>query len=399
MAVVFAALYTWGAIYYAKNNQIDRIVAGIQDPKQDMSQYVTPSTPDLTVTNETVKPLQRYFKTNKKAAKVLAKNLRAGKDSRQIKLVQSGRYYLLYPKYTLRIQVYHPQVETNHGNSTLKVDKNNLGQMQGAGQNYYTDLGLRLPGRYHLVVNTKVSGRQLEASSVVNIWSGKTINMNIKTGTFQIRSVPNGVVYINDKKVKQLGQNGQATFKNYPLAKHMELYITTKYKGKTVRSETVKDLSTSISSEFSNSDDNVNDYGETADYAGNEQKDVYQDVEGDYIVNPIWTGLIDKEEAGHLLYSAYLKPNKNNFVDGKNNTSYQKLIKTVKKFKKNKKDIHLTVRIMQILPAGKNYSQVDYQLVYKYQEKGKKHTETVNYRDALFHNMKEVQKIKSLGQE
>ena len=86
--------------------------------------------------------------------------------------------------------------------------------------------------------------------------------MTIKTGTFQIRSVSKGIVYINDKKVKVLDQNGQASFKNYPLAKDTELYIKASYQGKTIKSEKVKDLSSSINSEFSNSEDDTSDYGQ-----------------------------------------------------------------------------------------------------------------------------------------
>lgn len=117
--------------------------------------------------------------------------------------------------------------------------------------------------------------------------------MNIKTATFQVHSVPNGIIYVNDRKVGKLNKYGNYTFKNYPIAKRMEIYIATKVDGQTVKSEKVTDLSQSISPEFSSSDDDVADYDSAnANYQGNDEKDVYQDVEGDYIVNPIWPGLI-----------------------------------------------------------------------------------------------------------
>lgn len=388
--------YCWGSIYYDRDRQIDRIVNSLSDPSQDMTDYVTPSNPDIKTTAASLRPLQQYFKENKQAARRLAKNLRSGKDTEQIELVQRSNRFLIFPKYTILVQVYRPQVETNHAGSTLTVDKKNYGVMEGGDQNYYQDLGLVYPGRYHVAVKTKVSGRKLKADAVVNVWSNKTINMTIKTGTFQIRSVPNGVVYINDKKVKTLNDHGQATFKNYPLAKDTELYIQTTYNGKKIRSEKVRDLSTSIRSEFSSSDDDSSDYG-SQPYAGNNTKDVYQDVEGDYIVNPIWTGLITREEAEKILEAAYTEPSSDSFENGKYNEDFKPLQKEVKKFKKGKKKLKVSVRVIKIMPAGENLSDVTYQLMYKYREKGKKHTEKVTYNNAIFHSVNKNQLIRSLG--
>lgn len=399
LLIAFGIFYVWGAIHYQRDCQIDRIVTGLQDPKVDMTKYVTPTNPDIDVTEASLKPLQSYFKNNKAASRQLANNLRKGKDSSQIKLEESGNHFLIFPKYTIRVAVFRPQVETNHSKSILTVNNKNYGEMEGADQNFYQDLGLVFPGRYHLMVNTKVQGRKLKADSVVNIWSNKTVNMTIKTGTFQIRSVPNGIVYINDRKAKKLDKYGQALFKNYPLAKGMELYIQSSYNGKKIRSYKVKDLSTSIESEFSKSDDEISDYGNAPSFEGNEKDDVYQDIEGDYIVNPLWPGLITNEEAKQILQSNYQKPDEDSFVKGKDNKEFEKFVKQVKKFKKGKKKLKLTVKVTKVLPAGDNYSQVSYQLVYKWKHGHKKIRKIFNYQDALFHKVKDNQMIENLGIE
>ena len=225
--ILFGIFYAWGSYYYARNRQIDRIIDGISDPKKDLSSYVMPTNPDIDVNESKLKPLQNYFTENKNALNKLTSNLREGKGSNEISLVESGTHFLFFPKYQLRVQVYRPQVETNHPNSYLVVNRNNMGTLEGGGQNYYQDLGLVFPGRYHIIVNTKVAGRKLQANSVVNIWSSKNINMNIRTATFQVRSVPNGEIYINDHRVAKLSKTGQYMFKNYPIAKNMELYVKT----------------------------------------------------------------------------------------------------------------------------------------------------------------------------
>ena len=245
--VLIGILVAVGNFYYTKDRQISRIVTNLRNPKTGMAKYVTASTPDMNVTDSSLKPLQSYFKEHKQAANRLAYNLRHNQDNGEIQLEESGRYFLLFPKYTLRVQVYRPQIRTNHAGSTLLINHKNFGQMEGGNQNYYQDLGLVFPGRYHISVKSTVSGRKLDADSIVNIWSNKTVDMNIKTATFQVRSVPNGIIYVNDRKAAKLNKYGNYTFKDYPIAKRMEIYIQSTADGKKIKSETVRDLSQSIS--------------------------------------------------------------------------------------------------------------------------------------------------------
>ena len=127
--IAFGIFYGWGAVYYQKNLQVNRIIAAMNDPKVGMAKYVTASDPDVTLTDAKLRPLQNYFKENPKAAKELENNLRHDKNNQQIKLVNSGSHFLLFPKYTLKVQVYRPQVQTNHPNSVLTVNDHNLGKM------------------------------------------------------------------------------------------------------------------------------------------------------------------------------------------------------------------------------------------------------------------------------
>lgn len=400
IAILAACLFTVCNFYYTKDRQINRMITSLKDPNSQVAQYVVASTPDMRVTDASLKPLQDYFKNHQSAAKSLEYNLKQGIDNGEIQLVQAGKYFLFFDKYKLRIQCYRPQVQTNHSNSTLYVNNENYGKMTGGNQNYYQDLGLVFPGRYHILVKSQVNNRKLDADSIVNIWSNKTINMKIKTATFQIRSVPNGEVYINDHKVATLNKKGQYTFKNYPLAKRMEIYIKSKFAGQTIKSKNVTDLSQSISTEFSNSEDDITDYGGAADYQGNNEKDVYQDAEGDYIVNPIWPGLIKVEDAAKMLYTNFKQPVALDFENGQENSDYQKIEKQHKKWKKDKKlkDIDLEVKVLSVLPGKANFSRINYELtvIKKYKGKSKQKTKFL-YQDAILHQIDGQQKIQTLG--
>lgn len=400
IVILVGGLITAGNFYYTKDWQISRIVANLKDPKTGMAQYVVASTPDMKVTDYSLKPLQNYFKNHTAAVKKLDSNLRSGRDDGEIQLIEDGRYFLFFSKYKLRVQCYRPQVQTNHANSTLFVNGENYGKMNGDNQNYYQDLGLVFPGRYHILVKSKVNGRKLDADSIVNIWSNKTVNMKIKTATFQIRSVPNGVVYINDHKAATLNKKGHYTFKDYPLAKRMEIYVKSKADGKTIKSERVTDLSQLISAEFSDSEDDVTDYDGAADYQGNGEKDVYQDAEGDYIVNPIWPGLIKVEDAASMLYTNFKKPMVTNFENGKENADYKKIEQQIKKLKKDKKlkKFNVEVKVLSVLPGKRNYSKIDYEVTFikKYKDKSKK-KEKLLYQDAVLHLVNGHQEIQTLG--
>ena len=399
--VLIGILYVVGNFYYTKDRQIDRIVTNLRNPKAEMAKNVTASTPDMNVTDSSLKPLQSYFKTHKKAADRLAYNLRHNHDSGEIQLEESGRYFLLFPKYTLRVQVYRPQIRTNHSGSTLLINHKNFGQMEGGNQNYYQDLGMVFPGRYHISVKSTVNGRKLDADSIVNIWSDKTVDMNIKTATFQLRSVPNGIIYVNDRKAAKLNKYGNYTFKDYPITKRMEIYIQGTADGKKIKSETVTDLSQSISSEFSDSEDDVTDYDSTgAPYQGNSEKDVYQDEEGDYIVNPIWPGLIKAGDAARMLYNNFKEPDVEAFENGKDNADYKKIDKQIKawKGKKNLKKYSVKVRVISVLPGARNYSNVNYEVTFirKFKDKSKK-KEKLSYQNAIFHEVDGQQEIQTLG--
>ena len=399
--VLIGILYVVGNFYYTKDRQIDRIVTNLRNPKAEMAKYVTASTPDMNVTDSSLKPLQSYFKTHKKAADRLAYNLRHNHDSGEIQLEESGRYFLLFPKYTLRVQVYRPQIRTNHSGSILLINHKNFGQMEGGNQNYYQDLGMVFPGRYHISVKSTVNGRKLDADSIVNIWSDKTVDMNIKTATFQVRSVPNGIIYVNDRKAAKLNKYGNYTFKDYPITKRMEIYIQGMADGKKIKSETVTDLSQSISSEFSSSEDDVTDYDSTgAPYQGNSEKDVYQDEEGDYIVNPIWPGLIKAGDAARMLYNNFKEPDVEAFENGKDNADYKKIDKQIKawKKKKNLKKYSVKVRVISVLPGARNYSNVNYEVTFirKFKDKSKK-KENLSYQNAIFHEVDGQQEIQTLG--
>ncbi|TSO26849.1 hypothetical protein [Lactobacillus sp. LL6] len=386
--------YIFGKYYYQKDKQIDRIITSMKASDRGLDKLVQPVDPDIKVTKESLEPLQNYYRKHPQELTELSNDLHDGQYNGQIQLVQNGEYFMIFPKYQLRIKVYQPQVETNNPNSYLTVNGNNRGTMKGGGQNYYQNLGLIFPGEYHLVVNTKVDGRTLKSDSLIDVWSNKTIDMLIKTATFRIKSVPKSEVYINDKKVANLDKSGQYIFKNYPMSKNMTLYVQTKYKDKIIKSEAVDNLAQAIKQQIPNTAEGSRDYSHTKSYLGNKKVAVYRDTDGNYIVNPLWPGLIQAKEASSILAHTFLKVDPNNFVKGDKNKSYKKLKKEVKEARKEYKSKKLSVQVtvQSVLPTGVNHSEVKFDAIYKY-----KHKKMVIMEDyASFENKDGKQLIKSV---
>ena len=390
--VVFIIFYAWGTHHYSKNNQIDKITETLRNPKEDMSKYVVADTPAMKVTAETVKPLQNYYQEHQTSVTNMNQNLKDGIDpNSDISLVKNGHYLLFFPKYQLQVKTYQPQVETNHGDSSVTINGKSIGKLSGDNGKYYKKLSLIFPGKYHFAVNSKVEGRSLSATSTSNIWANKTLNMDIETQTFSVKSVPNGEVYINDKKVGTLDNDGEITFKSYPITPNMALYVL--YNG--TKSELVTDMSDSFG-DFTSEGDENDDY---TDDASNETSADVTKQDGSYVVTPKWKGLISKDDANDLLSDAYEDPNDDKFVNGSDNKWYGQIKQQNDRWDKSDEinSYDTDVSIESIYPAKGNQSKVNYKVTYtlNYDDYTKK--QIVEYTGGILQKDGDDYLIKTIG--
>lgn len=61
LAILFICFYAWGSNYYNRDNQISRIITSLKDPNQNAAQYISCDNSEVKITNQSVKPLQKYF--------------------------------------------------------------------------------------------------------------------------------------------------------------------------------------------------------------------------------------------------------------------------------------------------------------------------------------------------
>lgn len=362
LLIALIGFYAWGSSYYSKNNQIDRITDGLRNTKTDISQYIIADTSTMKVNDNTVKPLQQYYQDHQTTVTSMAQKLKDGESANDhISLIQNGRYWLLFPKYQLKVQTFQPQVETNHGDSVITMNGKNVGKLTGSDNKFGKKLGLVFPGKYHFTVKSQVEGRTLSATSTTNIWANKTLSMDIKTQTFKVKSVPKGEVYINDKKVGTLDKDGEITFKSYPITRNMELYVL--YNG--IKSEIVNDMASSFD-DFTDESDEDDYYSDDA--SDQESDDVTQE-NGTYVVQPKWKGLISKDDAKSLLDDNYHDPDDDSFVNGSANKWYGQIKQQNDRWDKDDSmDSYDTdVTIESIYPDKGNQSKVNYRVNYTFE--------------------------------
>lgn len=280
LLVAFGGFYAWGKNYYSRDKQIDWITSALVNPKKDAASYIVADTPTMKINSTTVKPLQNYYKDHQTDVNKLSQSMKNGIDENgDFTLVQTSHYLLFFPKYQLRVTTYQPEVETNHANSQITVNGKNVGKLSR---------------------------------------SNKSIDMSIATQTFTVKSVPTGVVYINDEKVGTLDNSGKLTLKSYPLTKNMELYVTYGSGKKQVKSELVTDLEDG----FSNAEESYSDSTDYSDSASDEDSSAVTLQDNNYVIEPKWQGLISKSDAATLFDDNYNAPDGESFVGGTANEGY-----------------------------------------------------------------------------
>lgn len=400
LALLLIGLYCFASQYYSRSNQVDRITSILPSPSQKMGQYVQADTNDFKVSDEAVKPLQKYYQEHQTAVTKMNHTLKTSDEANSyIKLVQSGHYFLLFPKYKLQVKTFQPQVETNHSNSVAKVNGKELGSFSGEDGKYYKKLSLVFPGKYHFDVKSQVEGRDLKASSTVNIWDNKTVNLEIKTQTFNVKSVPGGDVYINDKKVGTLDENGEARFKSYPITRNMELYVVYHDGKKTMQSEAVTDMPTAFGTfddDYDSSDD-----GAYNDSASDDSTDDVTKNHGEYTVEPKWKGVISTDDAKDLLGKVFENADDNDdaFIDGASNKDYSDLRQQQKGWDDDD-DIDswdTDVDIEAVYPNSDNSCTVIYRVTYTFNYDDSDKKQVMEFKGAVLQKDGSDEKVKTIG--
>lgn len=374
--LILAAGYGFGKSYYAKDKQIDRIISVLKDPSQDLSPYVKTDDSSFQLTKKSVRPLQTYYKENKTAANNLGSKWKNQEEldasfKKYISLGEDGHYFFLFPKYKLMVKTYSPTVVTNHKNSTIKMNGKNVGKLSASGDYYQKKLDPVIAGRYTFSVSANLSGKTISPSPVkLDLFSNHKVSLNIITGSFTVSSVPNGEVYINDKKVADLDDKGQASFKDYQITSGMSLYVKKSGIGK---SDTIYNFDQYVTDPADQENDS-DDPADQEDSDDDSSSDQIKAVNGRWVLTPSWPGLASSEDAEDLLQDIWDDNDSKDWVNGSSNTGYLSIKKLHDNWDDSDSvaDYNEVVRVLSTSPAGNGKTYVNYTVTHNLSYTGDK---------------------------
>lgn len=341
LLIVLVLLFVGLNNYYQPRNQIARAYTVLNNPNKNGAHYITTNDSQAKINRESVKPVQKEFHDQVEAGFInkhaFVKNRLKELNTNGSEFKKTGNVWLFFPKYKYEVNTTSIPVKTNLPN--LKIYQNGKYVATSHGHNYKKNFNHLLDGVYKFTAKGTVHGQKVNASDLYN-GSGASdnmMNLDININTFNIKSVPNAEVYVNNKKVGNLDKNGNYTLKNYPIHKNTKLYLKANLNGKMTQSESVKLYSHSTK------------------------------------VSPLFPGMLNKKDSEHLLKNVFVdndgdpdnhKDIADNFDQGGNNGDFKNLMNQNKGFSNNDSltGYKYSVSVDDVLPNGDGKTKVDYTL-------------------------------------
>lgn len=198
--VILVIFLLWGHAYYSVDNQMARATAAIGDPSKNAGKYVTSTSSEVKINNQTVKPIQKYFQKYPGDLSTMKKKFQNGSKWADYQFVQKGRAWLIWPRYKIQAAPNYMTINTDQKGMDVKMDGQELGKItsntatsdsntnvsQSSSQDaaYSRSFGPYLPGLHTFVGIKKVGGHDIKTtltSSDDNI----TINNGISNNAAQ----------------------------------------------------------------------------------------------------------------------------------------------------------------------------------------------------------------------
>lgn len=175
LIALFAVFCVLGSQYYSEARQVAGITANLKSSHFQPGQVVT-AKPAFKVTTSTLKPLQAYYQARPALWQKTQAALTKKHHYRDLKVVQKGTYWSLFPKYALQLPFYQIKVATNQAGTSLVVNGHHHGLFLKQGASYQKKLADLVPGKYDLLAQ---KGKQKVARSL-NLWRDQSLTLNTR---------------------------------------------------------------------------------------------------------------------------------------------------------------------------------------------------------------------------
>lgn len=167
LVAVIVVAYFGGSWYFGKNRQSQKLA---EDITSGMTTKMASAAVDESGNNLTageLKPLVDLYNRDSTSAKDVSNAIEFPQGYNNFKLIQTGKYFGLYPKYKVQISKQYIEIDTNVTNPIFEVDGQKVAAIND-GDEYKLDK--KLPGVYQVSVE---SGTSQKAKSVLIPASGR----------------------------------------------------------------------------------------------------------------------------------------------------------------------------------------------------------------------------------
>lgn len=127
VVVLLLIFLIWGHFYYQFDNQMNRATTAIGDPDKNAAKYVTSTTSQVKINNDTVKPIQKYFQKYPGDLTTMKQKFADGSKWADYQFVPKGRAWLIWPRYKIQAAPTYITVNTDQKGMNIKMDGQELG--------------------------------------------------------------------------------------------------------------------------------------------------------------------------------------------------------------------------------------------------------------------------------
>lgn len=202
--IISSATYTFLKNQYSREKQLDSLIVAIKN--KDTGTLVKKSItndPNLTLNDDSLKPMVSYFEENKEEVNKLKQALDKNQSYQGLSLKEEGKQALLFPKYSLEITAVYSTLISNVKNSTIEMNQKKIATTNNT--KFEQKIGPLVPGLYHFKAAIKDKKDTKEVSYDLLPDSKEEIDMSFVMVKIPVRSnVKDATVMINDKEVGKL---------------------------------------------------------------------------------------------------------------------------------------------------------------------------------------------------
>ncbi len=202
--ILGSAIYIFLSNQNSQENQVESLVMAIKNKDSSyLVDRILTEDPSLTITEENIKPMLKYFDDNKEEINNLKKAFETQQSFNGFSLKKEGKKAILFPKYNIDVKPAYTTIESNVKNSVIKMNDKEIATTNST--NYSKNIGPLIPGNYQFQASIKGKKDKKESSYTLLPSSEESVDMRFVMVKIPIQSnMDEATVLINNKEVGQV---------------------------------------------------------------------------------------------------------------------------------------------------------------------------------------------------